>query len=389
MRGLYRWELLRLYHVITVPQSGGESETFTPQSKTLLPLIHAQRLRVIVLHGQPGELPGSGLSRLLSLYGYGHTVVPSPQNPLETLLLLYHLSDTGRSCLPIEQLGKPLYEALTTSGMRGTLGISTEKLGMTELPQAYAEALQALSQRPLNQHTGLWFIFNNEGSRRLVEASWDKTNHLLFFVESGKVDQAVETAEGLFSFYGELEEQEAPTLMQVKLHCQKLIADIQVLADRHGISGFASDDGISVVTRCFEPDELRTVFINIVADVAARFASIHVYPSSELAQNMKKYIEYNYNQVLTLEVMASLFYIHPVYCSILFKEKIGENLHDYVKRIRLDHAKKLLSDSPYKVERISRLVGYENTKYFYRLFTKEVGMTPAEYRAQREERAIH
>jgi len=60
-----------------------------------------------------------------------------------------------------------------------------------------------------------------------------------------------------------------------------------------------------------------------------------------------------------------------------------------VKRIRLEHAKKLLSDSPYKVERISRLVGYENTKYFYRLFKKEIGMTPAEYRAQSDTHASH
>jgi two-component system response regulator YesN len=75
-----------------------------------------------------------------------------------------------------------------------------------------------------------------------------------------------------------------------------------------------------------------------------------------------------------------LFFINPSYCSYLFKEKTGENFNDFVNRIRIEKAKELLKSSPEKVYKIAKTLGYDNTKYFFRVFKKVTGYTPEEYR---------
>ena len=44
------------------------------------------------------------------------------------------------------------------------------------------------------------------------------------------------------------------------------------------------------------------------------------------------------------------------------------------------HAKRLLQDNNYKIYEISKMIGYQDVKYFNRLFKKECGLTPDEFR---------
>ena len=54
----------------------------------------------------------------------------------------------------------------------------------------------------------------------------------------------------------------------------------------------------------------------------------------------------------------------------------------YVDHIRIEHAKKLISENKLKVYEISEQVGYKNVDYFHKKFKKYVGVSPAEYRKQ-------
>jgi two-component system response regulator YesN len=58
------------------------------------------------------------------------------------------------------------------------------------------------------------------------------------------------------------------------------------------------------------------------------------------------------------------------------------NITDYITQVRIDRAKGLLHGTHLKTYEIAGLVGYQDDKYFTRIFKKRVGMTPTEYRAQ-------
>lgn len=99
-----------------------------------------------------------------------------------------------------------------------------------------------------------------------------------------------------------------------------------------------------------------------------------------IINNIKLYIFEHYAEVITLNKLSELFYVHPIYLSRLFKEKTGVNFIDYVTEVRINKSKEFLRDNQYKIYDISRMVGYESSCYFSKLFKSTVGMTPKSYR---------
>ena len=59
---------------------------------------------------------------------------------------------------------------------------------------------------------------------------------------------------------------------------------------------------------------------------------------------------------------------------------------NYLTRVRITRAKKLLEETELRVYEICNMVGYNDVSYFSRIFEKQEGVKPLEYRAGRKER---
>lgn len=104
--------------------------------------------------------------------------------------------------------------------------------------------------------------------------------------------------------------------------------------------------------------------------------------SDLLFDRIQEYILNNYHRKLTLQVLASQFYIPSASCSSLIKEKLNMSFNEYLADIRLEKAKQLLQETDLSAERISDEIGYSNPKYFFKIFKKMTNLTPVEYRNQ-------
>lgn len=85
---------------------------------------------------------------------------------------------------------------------------------------------------------------------------------------------------------------------------------------------------------------------------------------------------------MTLQHIAERFFISRENVSRKFKQISGENLSDYLTSLRIGKAKTLLHNTGLRLSQIAGLVGYEDEKYFSRVFKKATGLTPREYRKQ-------
>ena len=84
---------------------------------------------------------------------------------------------------------------------------------------------------------------------------------------------------------------------------------------------------------------------------------------------------------VSLERVASKLYLSPAYLSRLFREESGQTFLDYVTETRMDRAIGLLISCPdLSVAEVARLVGYDDPKYFSRVFKSRIGRTPSRYR---------
>ena len=85
-------------------------------------------------------------------------------------------------------------------------------------------------------------------------------------------------------------------------------------------------------------------------------------------------------QSLTLTRLAEEFHYSERQMMRVLKEYTGMGFGDYIQDIKLKKAVALLERSSVPVQSIAKTVGYSETSYFYRVFKKRYGCTPAEYR---------
>ena len=83
---------------------------------------------------------------------------------------------------------------------------------------------------------------------------------------------------------------------------------------------------------------------------------------------------------IKLEDIATEVSLSPSYFSALFKKESGETISDYLQRIRLEEAKKLLRATSLNLNEIAQRVGYTDAKHFSKMFRKQTGARPNEYR---------
>jgi YesN/AraC family two-component response regulator len=101
----------------------------------------------------------------------------------------------------------------------------------------------------------------------------------------------------------------------------------------------------------------------------------------QIIRQVRTYIGEQYgNPDLSLSLIGDTFGLQPSHLSKLFKEEFGVKFIDYVTGVRMEKAKELLEKTSWPIQEIASAVGYANAITFNRVFKKETGNTPGNYR---------
>ncbi|PZT55684.1 response regulator transcription factor [Paenibacillus silvae] len=92
------------------------------------------------------------------------------------------------------------------------------------------------------------------------------------------------------------------------------------------------------------------------------------------------YLNKHYAETVHLQDFALRYHVSISYLSKLFKAETGYNFSDYLIHMRLNKAIELLDSGYKRITEISRLVGYEDPKFFSQTFKRFTGVTPQEYK---------
>ena len=94
-----------------------------------------------------------------------------------------------------------------------------------------------------------------------------------------------------------------------------------------------------------------------------------------------RYIDENYQQDLTLELLGSLFATTAA-TSEDHKQHTGCHFNTYLENVRIEHAKRLLLQG-YRAADVALKTGFRNIDYFYYKFKKNVGISTSEFRKEK------
>jgi len=118
----------------------------------------------------------------------------------------------------------------------------------------------------------------------------------------------------------------------------------------------------------------------VVDHFLARVVENHSEQRLKSIQKAIQFIEKNFSESITLEQVASHVHLSPNYFSSIFKMATGTTLVEYITHLRVEKAKALLMDLNHTVYQIAHEVGYNDSRYFCRVFKTIVGKTPSKYR---------
>jgi two-component system response regulator YesN len=113
------------------------------------------------------------------------------------------------------------------------------------------------------------------------------------------------------------------------------------------------------------------------------FRAIHRLTDLDDAKRMNDIVTFvneHYMDELSLDMLATRFFLSREHISRRFKQEIGVTLSSYVIELRINQAKQWLCQSDEKMYSIALKLGYQDEHYFSKLFKKVVGLTPLEYR---------
>jgi AraC family transcriptional regulator len=100
-------------------------------------------------------------------------------------------------------------------------------------------------------------------------------------------------------------------------------------------------------------------------------------------RRLRRAIEFmhdNYGRELALEEIASAAYLSEYHFARLFKQITGVTPHVYLANLRLEHARRLLSETSLPISEIATRVGYQSQSHFTKIFKSVTGVTPRLYR---------
>jgi len=100
----------------------------------------------------------------------------------------------------------------------------------------------------------------------------------------------------------------------------------------------------------------------------------------DIIRKVREFIRSNYKKKITLQDISKAVYLSPYYLSHIFKKETGSTILEYLTKVRIEEAKKLLENTSWSSTQIAFEVGYPDQSYFCKVFKKIEGISTSDYK---------
>lgn len=314
------------------------------------------------------------LQEALFLYELAYAVLQTREG--EWCLLIEHRTDCA---VPgpeeIQVWSESLQRAVEQyAKLPVSIGIFASPVPMERLAEGYKCVQRSLQLSPGKQH--VLFVDGAGGGDETNEPLWSLLDELvagLKLKDRSKVEQATR---GLHASVKVILSQSVLRVEQmlhfVVLHLMREMREIGLLGGEQEVAVWAKlEKSVSVKELLDTIDGLTNDCMN---------AGLMKKTGEVLMVSAKDYIQRHMSTDFGIEEVADYLGISCSYFSMLFKQQYGETFVEHLTRQRMELAKSLLVMTDKSVTSIGNKVGYAERRYFTKVFHKQEGMTPTEFR---------
>lgn len=253
------------------------------------------------------------------------------------------------------------------------------------LPNARQQALSLINYRLLfggNQvfRSTIEKHAETRPGSKLDSGVYQPVQHLRRSIEQARMDEAEIEVQRVF---GEVGKMESPASIQRAI--QYMMIQIHSVWMEHSSGNelaVSLEDALQNVKKAANLSQLREHVTDLLGMAIRHIQQARQKENAKPVEQAKSWIEENLCSEITIKKIADSVYMNPTYFCQYFKMQTGETILDFVTRKRMEKAKELLCNPILKMYEISARVGYQDTKYFSRLFKQWTGQSPSQYRDQ-------
>lgn len=152
--------------------------------------------------------------------------------------------------------------------------------------------------------------------------------------------------------------------------------------DIHGSAGLYSGQAYWDKDGTFSFSKFREEKRKQFRELIRKLHDVRFKKEKNSMQEIAQYLRDNCKRDVTLQEIADRFYLSREYISRKFKTEFGLTITDFITQVRIEKARELLENPHLKIYEIADAVGYQNDKYFIKVFKRAEGVTPTEYRSR-------
>ncbi|KAB8137726.1 response regulator [Gracilibacillus oryzae] len=252
-------------------------------------------------------------------------------------------------------------------------GVGTVVESVQQFSKSYEEAIYALAL--LQNHANARYLIYSEKleARRKEFVPYELEKEVLEAVQKG--DQ--QTSLSAFDQYFQWIQQQADYSVK---NVQKAIENFFIILTRTTQElGLEQDFAISF--HQYETNmQIKEIAKAHLLSVIEQIADWRTNGVEGLLIQAKEYVNQHFQKAITLDEVAAHVNLSSYYLSKLFKEYFDVTFVEYVTELRIQKAKTYLLDGVTPLKEIALNIGYRDPNYFSRVFKKEVGMSPSDFR---------
>lgn len=267
--------------------------------------------------------------------------------------------------------------------MHSYAGISGKHSGISEVREAYAESVNARRRAFCTNHKSMYY---GSAKKRIPEQVLEDASRCLQAEERLKRVQLLGTDKTekivkIWNSFFRAVKNESLQEEDFERSMQSFFEDVQKTyrnifeEDHQMLNKLCSIWSYS----CLE--EYEEEFMEWLLDIHGKINNqFDTNKNDQKILQAITYIKENYFNDLNMAVVSNYISMNYSLFSYSFKQFTGSNFVNYLKNIRMEEAKKLLTGTELKVNEISQKVGYDNEKHFMKIFKNSCGVSPSEYR---------
>lgn len=143
-------------------------------------------------------------------------------------------------------------------------------------------------------------------------------------------------------------------------------------------------EGLSKVIGKIPIDSLKEELYKLLLYISDYYKSIISRSSKDIIIEIKNFVHQNYQKNIKLQEVAKVFFVNPVYLGQVFAKTVGMHFNEYLHRVRIEEAIKLLRRTDMKISYIALLVGYSDSEHFVNKFKAITQHLPSDYRKKQK-----